>query len=753
MTAATSTSKKSFFGVHFRNRIIENKKLLVVNSILELIGLPLIAVIVLYEQYMISTDRQYNFDGDGIIVVSCISIVISLLSGIIIALFSFRYLYTKSLADMNYSLPLTSRQRFFADYLSGLAIYTVPAAAAALLSLIILGIGSAFVDIGYFWECCDIFILLGLIVFFGMIMLYTLSVFAITCCGSPFEAVFSIIAANVIIPATVCCTYLAVIETNPFGLTDASILYNSLLTTTSPAGFLAFLAVYVESVEVGSDYGKFMYIRWLIPMIIVMAALLAGAYLLYRRRKAESVSKPYVYKMFYYVIITLSVFCILAIFIVCDGSVAAGLIICGILYFLLEVISKRGFRRFWASALRYAATVAAVFIFCSVCKSTNGFGVSKYVPRNAAVDSVSINLSSCGDFDVNSEIVFDDKKVISETTALQKELLNRYFHPEKYDFDTVSADDISDTDAIYSCYSYETISITYYLKNGSAVMREYPCSSDVLDGLITALYLSDEFADYKANKMLLDCVNIFKKNVWYSSTDDIEETDRATVSLTDKLLRSGGKKSIYLADMKKLAEAYRQDLLAMTEEEFRTAPVYGYINGIDSYEVRTTFKNTIAFLDGLGLRNPDITEDSLSGLRFGIFTGFEAYNDPNELHQDPYSYDYEPPEEYNLQDTFVAYFVSNYISYPMVPADNIKFDDDFITLIERATPVIVGENAAGVVYVETNEGSTTLFLPDTEENSELLQKVYDKYMKGKATYSDDSLVDSYGQYPVTFNYD
>lgn len=757
MTAATSTSKKSFFGVHFRNRIIENKKLLIVNSILELIGLPLIAVIVLYKQYMFDTKQYNNFDEDGIIVVSIISIAISLLSGIIIALFSFRYLYTKSLADMNYSLPLTSKQRFFADYLSGLAIYTVPAAAAALLSVIILGIGSAFVDIDFFWKNLSNLILLGFIVFFGMIMLYTLSVFSITCCGSPFEAVFSIIAANIIIPATVVCTYYAIIETNPFGLTDTSIPYNPLLTATSPAGFVTFSAIYAESVAVGSDYSKFMYIRWLIPMMIVMAALLAGAYLLYRRRKAESISKPYVYKMFYYVIITLAVFCVLAMFIVSDGSVAAGLIICGILYFLLEVISKRGFRRFWTSALRYAATVAAVFIFCAVCKSTDGFGVSKYVPRNAAVDSVSINIGNYGDFNVNSEIIFDDKKVISETTALQKELINRYFHPDKYDFDTVSADDISDTDTIYSHYSYEDISITYYLKNGAAVMREYSCSSDVLDGLITALCLSDEYADYKANEMLLNCVNIFNKKTWYTSIDDIRETDRATVSLTDKLLRNGGKKSISLDEMKKLAEAYRQDMLAMTEEEFRTAPVYGYINGGYNYEIRTTFKNTIAVLDGLGFRNPEITEDNLSGLRFGIFTGFEAYNDPGALYRSHYSYDYDLPEEYNLQDKFVSYFVSSYISYPTVPVNNIKFDDDFMTLIERATPVIVGENAAGAVFVETDAGQTTLFLPDTEENSELLQRVYDKYMKGKATYSDDSYVvyqdDSrVDSYPVKFNY-
>lgn len=739
MTAATSTSKKSFFGVHFRNRIIENKKLLIVNSILELIGLPLIAVIVLYEQYIYSTERQYNFDGDGIIVVSVISIAISLLSGIVIALFSFRYLYMKSLTDMNYSLPLTSRQRFFADYLSGLAIYTVPAAAAALLSLIILGIGSAFVDIDFFWERFLNFLLLGFIVFIGMIMLYTLSVFAITCCGSPFEAVFSIIAANVIIPAAVACTFLAVIETNPFGLTDSSILYNPLLTATSPIGFVVFSAVYSESILIGSDYSTFTYIRWLIPVIIVMAVLLTGAYRLYRRRKAESVSKPYVYKMFYYVIITLAVFCILALFIVYDSGIIAGLIICGILYFLLEVISKRGFRRFWASALRFAATVAAVFIFCSVCKSTNGFGVSKYVPRNAAVDSVSINLSYSGGLDIDSEIIFNDKKVISETTALQKELINRCFYPEKYDFETISADDISDTDTIYSHYSMENISITYHLKNGAAVMREYNYSSDVLDGLITAICLSEEYADYKSTEMLRQCVNSFGEN-WYNSVDDIPETARASVALTDKLLRSGGKKSISLADTKKLAEAYRQDMLAMTEEEFRTAPVYGYIKCMNKYEVRTTFKNTIAALNELGLRNPEITEDSLSGLRFGVFTGFEAYNDPNALYRDPYLYVDSSPEKYNLQDSFVSYFASNYISCPSVPVEEMELDDDFITLIERATPVIVGENASGAVYVE-NDGSTVLlFLPDTEENSELLEKVYEKYMKGKAVYSDGSYV-------------
>ena len=732
MTAATSTSKKSFFGVHFRNKIIENKKLLIVNSILELIGLPLLVTVTLYMWYL-SQNEKYDtlsqFNPDGLIVVSIISIALSILSGIVIALFSFRYLYTKSLADMNYSLPLTSGQRFFADYLSGITVYIAPVICAVILSFIIIGVGSSFVDLSDFWQVFPTIFTAGIAVIIGMIMLYTLSVFAISCCGSCFEAVFSIIASNIIIPATVICSYFAVIESSNFGLSEESILYSNILNATSPAGTAVFIVSYLERYFLLTDNieGSFpaeMYFRWLIPVLIVTAAFAAGAFLLCKRRKAESVSQPYVYKAFYYVILTLCVFCILASFIVYQIGIAAGLIICGILYFLLEVISKRGFRRFWASVLRYSATVAAVFIFCRVCSSTDGFGASRYVPRSSAVKSVSFEIYGPGNFSIDDSLSFTDRDIIEKTTSFNKEVVNRFFNPQDYDYKIAEEyEDSYETDTLL-LDTNNNIEITYRLNNGSTVIRSYNFSSEWFDELFTAIFLSDEYAEYRSNEL--------ENNYYFGDDDNNRQYD---VFLYDKLSRIVNRRTLSDDDFKMLISAYKQDLLDMTEEELKNAPVYGYINM--DFEIRTTFKNTIDFLSESGFNEPDITAESLENendIQFMVYRNFEAdWIDFYSLYN---AEPYDQSLDYYIQDKFISYlsFGSFYSSeYDM----ELEYNDDFMELLNRGTPVIIGENAAGAVCIYSDYCNFTLYLPDTEENKELLDKVYREQFEGKVRYTED----------------
>lgn len=738
MTAVTSTAKNSFFGSRCRNNLNDNKKVLIVNSILQLLSLPLISIIIILE--LLHAEDKIDIDLmniEQLVLVAVLAFIISMLTGIIFALNSFRYLYTKSLADMHYSLPLTSKQRFFADYLTGLAAYVLPLIGGAILSIIILGIGNIFVDMKYFWEDFGIFFSLGIIVLIAMILFYTLAVLAITCCGNTFEAIFSIFAINIIIPVTILCVYFAVVACAGFGLDDEAVLYSNILTATSPVGSVIFFVhymdnyLYTDAIENGTAFS--MYMRWLLPTAVFIALFLIGTYFLYKNRKAESVSKPYVYKAFYFAIVTAAVFCILSTFIVNEASITAGIIICAILYLILEVASKRGFKRFWASILRYAATVAVVMIFCSVCESTYGFGASKYVPRASAVDSIELSMDTLGYYED-----FSDKGVISAATDFHKDIIDRYFNADEMDIEKIDSESVSSDDNIYSYNGDKSIQITYKMKNGSIVMRSYECSSDMLDELVTAILISDEYAEMEREQLILDILNSGSNDVYYSRLSDTRGKETGNVILANKLGIDVDRRRLPYEKLEMLGKAYKTDLMAMTEENWKNASVYGYVGG---HVILDEFANTIEILTDLGFGSAEITaeylEEEADELCMGVYAGFEAYNTIDSHHENlkssEYYYDYwSGIFYYSAQEKVTILDDFSYYENSPVAVRNIEFDEDFLELINAANPIVIGEKPAGAVCYTNEEGyiMSTLYVPDTEENRALLERVYSTHIEG-----------------------
>lgn len=727
MTAVTSTAKKSFFGTHFRNKIIESKKILIINLVLHLIGLPLIAAVLLRLVYLDEHNLPYD-NSESLIVVSVIALVIALLSGIVIALGNFRYLYTKSLVDMTYSLPVTTKQRFVADYLSGLAIYMIPAVLGAVLSLIILVTGSSFVDISELWTIFPELFLAGLIVLVGMLLLYTFTVLTTIFCGSTFEAIFSVITSNIIIPATFFAGFCMIQDAADYVLSEASLIYNAGFTATSPIGVIFAFGNYLDIAFYGTDFASKYFMRWLVPALIMIAVYFAAAYLLYKHRKAEQVSKPYVYRIFYYIIMALAVFCLMSIFLINEIGIAAGIILCAILFFIIEVITKRGFTRFWESILRYAISIAAVFGFFLICQNTYGFGCADYVPREAAVDSVSI---SSYDMTAYSDMIFDDKEVIRETVRLHESIIAQQNSEDSDYGNIVSQSKIISYDSdpeIYTHYAYDYISITYYLKNGSTVIRDYELTSDLGGDLSAAIALSDDHSDVLSSDMALYAFNSNGFN-WYESLKDVSSDAVASVYVMNKLNLNDQMRNISYSQMMALKLAYKTDLLAMTDEEYRTAGVYGYFFGDVRYVIRDTFINTIETLGELGFE--DLTVDreyieeeiSRSRVRMNIFTDVKTYYAIGD-------------SKYRELDKFTttshAYSTSGYSA----EITDKEPDDCLVKLLERATPIIIDSAAAGAIEFQTDSSDVALFLPDTDENRALLEEARDMYIEGRLVSSD-----------------
>lgn len=730
MTAVTSTAKKSFFGTHLRNKIIESKKILIINLVLHLIGLPLIATVLLRLVYLDEHNLPYD-NSESLIVVSVIALVIALLSGIVIALGNFRYLYTKSLVDMTYSLPVTTKQRFVADYLSGLAIYMIPAVLGTVLSLIILVIGSSFVDMSELWTIFPELFRAGLIVLVGMLLLYTFTVLTTIFCGSTFEAIFSVITSNIIIPATFFAGFYMIQDAADYVLSEASLIYNAGFTATSPIGVIFAFANYLDNTYFafyGTDFASKYFMRWLVPALIMIAVYFIAAYLLYKHRKAEQVSKPYVYRIFYYIIMALAVFCLMSIFLINEIGITSGIILCAILFFIVEVITKRGFTRFWESILRYAISIAAVFGFFLICQYTYGFGCADYVPREAAVDSVSI---SSYDMTAYSDMIFDDKDVIRETVRLHENIIAQQNSEDSDYGNIVSQSKIvsynSDPE-IYTHHAYDYISITYYLKNGSTVIRDYELTSDLCGDLSAAIALSDDHSDMLSSDMALYAFNTNGFN-WYESLKNVSSDAVASVSVMNKLHLNEQTRNISYSQMMALKLAYKTDLLAMTDEEYRTADVYGYFFGDSRYVIRDTFINTIEALGKLGFEDMTIDREyieeeiSSSRVRMNILTDIKTFYAIGD-------------SKYRELDKFTitshTYSTSGYSA----EITDKEPDDCLVKLLERATPIIIDSAAAGAIEFQTDSSGVVLFLPDTDENRALLEEARNMYIEGKLVTSD-----------------
>lgn len=729
MTAVKS-SKKSFFWTRYLNNLRGNSKNFIVNIILEILGLPVLSVIAIIGFYY---DNKENMTAaeevmqDAVMagcipfgIIACCTLAGSVLMGSVIALAQYSYLYKKTITDMNYSLPLSTTQRFFADYLSGFTIYIGIPLVSVAFSLGILGVGSIFVNMSEMWKNMPFILSLVFIVITAMIQYYTMAVFALSFCGNTFESHFSILAFAIMIPATIGCLWGAITKSSAFGMTASAILTKGIFTSTNPIGAAFFFFRYGEAYSNEDGTAFPMYMKWLGFTIIVTAVYLGGAYLLQRFRKAEDVSKPYVYRSFFYAIMTMGTFCVLSLFIMADAFIVAGIVICAVIWFIMEIITRRGFKKFWTAPVAFATAVISVLGICWVCDITNGFGASKRVPSAMSVSSVTLNLDDMMGQYVN-DIKFRDKDVINATVELHKEIVDRHFHPGKYSYKTVSNVEYYRGDDYRIEFEYATLT-------GSTTMREYRINSGMADKLVKAVLLSDEYAKYRASR--IGGIN--------TSTREIN-SNKFSINIKDKLYINtvNSKTSVTARQLDEIRNAYIKDMQDMTEEELINGDVYCFI---DSVWVLTSFENTIKALD---VDVPEISYDSFRDTSYmvnintnpKIYTNVQAY-----LESEENTYYYYYSDDYKKYDISLADKITKTFPNDHYYSDNSKSvgvgKDNVLEIIQNCTPIIIGEMPLAIVTVDGQE----FYLRNTPENAELLKNADISY----STSWDDVDKDEYG---------
>lgn len=718
MTAATSTLKKSFFKTHFKNTILENKKFLFIISVLHLIGYPVIAFTIrYYSEHPDNTDESYA-------IASCIALAIAILSGAIIAISIFNYLYKKSTVDMNLSLPLTTRQRFLSEYFAGLTIYIVPAIIGGLIGTVILLTGKH-----ELMEFLKYTIYIGSIVIIGMILYYSLTVLILSCCGSLFETILSTLLINAMIPASIYLLSYTIISNDSFGLSSNSLFLNQIFIS-SPIGNAAFIIYFFDNVNMYGNVNTNLYVHWLIPTLIFTVLIVLLSYFLYKKRKAEQVSKPYVYKFIYYAILFFVTFCIISIFKVStgssdytaqtdstpiDASFFPAVMCSGIVFFIMEIISNRGFKKFWLSILKFAGTITCIYAVLLLCHATNGFGANKYVPLEGAVDNVIIDFDNTSTYN----LPIRNKHTIHDVVSLHEKVIK-----EKYEDKNTSHKEIPESEldqriknGALATYNRNNISITYYLKNGSILTREYNVSDEQMEQLYASMMTGRDYAEYCYHKLS------------YSFAFRVENDKNArNIEIYNKINQKIPTTKLTVDEFSKLIKAYKNDIENMSADSFYTDKIIGTIDL--EYPIRESFINTLNFLEeycnisiddfevtSLGDNNTVAIFKDVVQIVTGNYDEYCYYNYYN-------SYAQSSKPSYTILSKYISLCNNSLTSVAEYNRDSIVNEivnkKDFIDLLNNASVYYDNDEIGGIIVVNNQ----ILYL--SPEYKERVEKLYNQ---------------------------
>lgn len=620
------TLRNNFIKARIKTNFIENRKLFTVICILHAIGYPLIMALGVYEEYYYETHQNSTHypDTSLLMVAGVIAGIVALCAGMVIAMNVFKYLYKKSYVDMNLSLPLTAKQRFFTDFLSGLVMYIVPALCAWIIGDLIglIGLG---LDIDNMSEVLNTMNRCGLCVIMAMILFYTFTVFCTVCCGNIVETIASSFLINIVVPMFLFVLGLCICQDYPYGVSSEAIMFEQIFFT-SPVGCIIFAVFSVDSYYIASTNNPYL-VFWLISIILYTAVIITVSYFLYKKRKAESVSKPYIYKFLYYALTSAILFSIISIVSLDSQDFFSAIFIGAIIYFIFEVITKRGFKKFHYSVIRYIGTVMAIMIVVTSSNITKGFGIYKYVPNPAGVSQVNFQTNYyISNSNYTFENIYSDKNVIKAITEVHKSYVDQYENTENYNFNY--AEDVRSRNSTYTVQNQVYVRFQYYMKNGNIVPREYEITYEDYYKIISAMMLSEEYREKaeKQIKFIYETSSVESK--WLSFKE----------SKTDKEFSN----EISEKKVDELITAYQTDLENMTLEDYYSSQTIGFI--YDSFEIRETFSNTIAIIKEIEPKF-HTTPDDFDISDFAPCT-VQVYSDV--IFADTILYDAEPNYSYSL---------------------------------------------------------------------------------------------------------
>ena len=480
MSENTYAIKNSFFKGYFFYKFRNLRGFTILFTVLNFLTTAGFAAgIMIFEKILIALDENsisYDSYYGGYELLYFITLLIYLMIALIfVTVFmlsvmpavNFRYFNKRTYMDTLGGLPITGRQRFFGDVLSGAAAFGISFVPSSLLAVIFAAITES-----NLWkisdEYADMYIIqkaggsyINLVLTFLLTMLlcyaaaYVISCFVSSCCGKVGTSVlFSLITmgALVLIPLSVG----GLIVDNTIGF-DAE-MYDVMIASSMPP----FGTIISTIMETRSEYDNLVYaVRTpLVTVILLVTALFGfGAYLASKHRKTERVERELVFNAAYYVIPAIITFTACTFCIRIEGAQKAiiplALISLGTCL-VMAFLNERSLKKLWKGAVVFTAAVLVAFGLGKIIEATKGFGISTRIPSKNSIRSITLEgdaiFETFNDLDITVESDAGISLVLSENKIFVENL-----------------DDFS-----YSGGRRRNpLRITYNLKNGLTVHRSY----------------------------------------------------------------------------------------------------------------------------------------------------------------------------------------------------------------------------------------------------------------------------------------
>lgn len=430
---------------------------------------PLIELLIIFQ-------NKEQFLSDGVInmsepnVVGVLFVFVTIIFTTIFAIVSFSYMHNKRCVDLFGSLPISRRTMFFTRYISVLVQTIIP--------VVVIGTLGALLTLKseYFISSMKMVALLvlgvtGIVSFIAVLSL---------CCGTVVDVLVSFLVINGVYPICILiCNMFPATILPGFGIEEN--MSFSLYTLLSPA-FAPFAGIWEKE--------KILYIVW---WIIFSAIIIGACVVLSKKRKAETAQNAFVFVVVEQVIKFFSGFTVGFgmgwIFAQIGGGsnesyksqyvwFFVGLCIGAFLTAtILHLIYHRGISKILSSLVIGAADVVVAVVFVVVI-ITGAFGYDKRVPDVEEIEAVSVVLDGQGSYYVNGKDIrknyIRERELIEDIVAAHRTIIKQEITLKQGTYPI----DVS-TQVVHAVYEdeedyiTEEVEISYQLKNGEVIHRDY----------------------------------------------------------------------------------------------------------------------------------------------------------------------------------------------------------------------------------------------------------------------------------------
>ncbi len=412
--------KKSFFKEYFSYKLRTLRGFIILFAVLNLISIVVLTAGLLV--YANSTLLPY-IRGDMEIqyayaVIGWFSIFAGLIQAVtyaellflaIVPAVNYKFFNKRAYMDTIGALPLTEKQRFFGDMLSGISSYVISFIPCGVIAVIL----AAITEFGPLREVHRLSMeqdgeirymipeiedkITGLILICLSTLLiccaaaYAISCFVTSCCGRVGTSVlFSIILIGGF--SIIAFTFSSFIANSAIGI-DGDMATFQVLSVVPPLGTLYTTFLNIQQ----SQYTDFPFIvttPLILIVLLIIAAFGAGAYLVSKHRKSERVGREIVFDAGYYVIPAIIILMAAGL---CSFMVhglepySIPLILISLATCLvMAFLQSRSLKKIWKGFVVFAVTSAACLGFGALVRNTNGLGISKIIPSRQSIESVEL---------------------------------------------------------------------------------------------------------------------------------------------------------------------------------------------------------------------------------------------------------------------------------------------------------------------------------------------------------------------------